>query len=164
MESQLVEAWCMSNEVNLYLLDQLPDDYLEDRYAARTRTVAAQFAHMHYVRLRWLKHAAPNLVGELTSFPRGAQPEKAELKQALQASEGPVSKFLEQSEASGKVQGWRDTPATFLGYLIAREAHHRGLAMVAMRISGHKLPNEVVYGLWQWGKKRSLRKRVKGKV
>ena len=43
MESQLVEAWRMSNEVNLYLLDQLPDDYLEDRYAARTRTVGAQF-------------------------------------------------------------------------------------------------------------------------
>jgi len=157
MESQLVEAWRMSNEVNLYLLDQLPDDYLEDRYGPRTRTVGAQFAHMHNVRLRWLKHAVPKHIGKLQSFPRGAQPGKAKLKQALEASEGPVSKFLEQSEAAEKVPGWNGSPATFLGYLIAHEAHHRGLAMVAMRISGHKLPSEVVYGLWQWGKQRSLR-------
>jgi len=157
MESQLVEAWRMSNKVNLYLLDQLPDDFLEDRYAACIRTVAAQFAHMHNVRLRWLKHAAPQLIGELQSFPRGAQPGKAELKEALQASEGPVAQFLEESEAAGKVEKWNGSPATFLGYLVAHEAHYRGLAMVAVRISGHKLPNEVVYGQWQWGKKRSLR-------
>ncbi|MFQ5633622.1 MAG: hypothetical protein ACE5I1_33065 [bacterium] len=31
-------------------------------------------------------------------------------------------------------------------------AHHRGLAMAAMRISGHKLPNDIVFGQWQWGK------------
>ena len=42
----------MSNEANPYLLGQLPKESLEDRYAPRTRTVAAQFAHMHNVRLR----------------------------------------------------------------------------------------------------------------
>jgi len=60
-------------------------------------------------------------------------------------------------EAKGKVKKWNGFPATFLGCLIAHEAHHRGLAMVAMRISRHKLPQEVVYGQWQWGKKGNLR-------
>ncbi len=70
MGSQLVEAWRMSNEANLYLLGEIPDAYLEDRYAARTRTVAAQFAHMHNVRIRWLKHAAPDLICGFERFPR----------------------------------------------------------------------------------------------
>ncbi|MCH7773827.1 MAG: DinB family protein [Bacteroidetes bacterium] len=157
MKSQLVEAWCMSNEVNLYLLDSISDEYLQDRYAKRTRTVAAQFAHMHNVRLRWLKHADPELVGEVKSFPRGAQPTKKELREALQASEQIIAQFLEKCEATGKVKKWNGSPATFLGYFIAHEAHHRGLAMVAMRISRHKLPQEVVYGQWQWGKKGNLR-------
>jgi len=157
MISQLVEAWRMSNEANLYLLDNITDEYLEDSYTARTRTVAAQFAHIHNVRLRWLNHAAPNQVGEVESFPKGAQPTKEELKEALQASEEVIAWFLEECEAAGRVKKWNGSPATFLGYMIAHEAHHRGLAMVAMRISGHKLPPEVVYGQWQWGKKRNLR-------
>lgn len=157
MKSQLVEAWCMSNEVNLYLLDSISDEYLKDSYAKRTRTVAAQFAHMHYVRLRWLNHAATKLVGKVESFPKGAQPTKAELKNALQASEEVIARFLEECEASGEVKCWNGSPASFLSYLVAHEAHHRGLAMVAMRISRRKLPQEVIYGQWQWGKKRNLR-------
>ena len=159
MGSQLVEAWRMSNEANLYLLGEIQEEYLEDRYSARTRTVAAQFAHMHNVRLRWLKHAAPELMGGLKSFPRGAQPSKEELKKALTASEGTIARYLEECDAAGKVKKWNGPPATVLGYLIAHEAHHRGLAMVALRLSGHKMPQEVVYGQWQWGKKRSLRAR-----
>ncbi|MCH9029450.1 MAG: DinB family protein [Bacteroidetes bacterium] len=147
----------MSNEVNLYLLDSISDEYLKDSYAKRTRTVAAQFAHMHNVRLRWLNHAATKLVGKVESFPKGAQPTKAELKNALQASEEVIARFLEECEASGEVKYWNGSPATFLSYLVAHEAHHRGLAMVAMRISRRKLPQEVIYGQWQWGKKRNLR-------
>ena len=98
MKSQLVEAWCMSNEVNLYLLDSISDEYLQDRYAKRTRTVAAQFAHMHNVRLRWLNHSAPKLVDKLESFPKGAQPTKEELREALKASEKVINLDLNKSE------------------------------------------------------------------
>ncbi len=80
MRPQLVEAWRMSSEVNLYLLDNIEEQYLDDSYSARTRTVGAQFAHIHNVRLRWLKHAAAELVGEAQSFTRGAQPTLKELK------------------------------------------------------------------------------------
>ena len=62
MESQLVEAWRMGNEANLFLLDNIAEEHLADRYSARTRTVAAQFVHMHNVRLRWLDYSAPKLV------------------------------------------------------------------------------------------------------
>ena len=157
MASPLVEAWTMSNEANLYLLKQIPSKYLKDCYSPRTRTVAAQFAHMHNVRLRWLKHASPKLVGAMQAFPKGSQPTKHQLRVALRASEKIIAQFLMDSEIAGKVKSWKGSPATFLSYLVAHEAHHRGLAMVAMRMSGRKLPQATIYGQWQWGKQRNTR-------
>ena len=147
----------MSNEANLFLLSGVPRGGLDARYGARTRTVAAQFAHVHNTRLRWLSHAAPELKGAVGAFPKGAEPTKAELRRALKDSEKTVARFLEQSEAAGRVKSWNGPPASFLGYLVAHEAHHRGLAMVALRAAGHKLGPEVVYGQWDWGKRRSSR-------
>ena len=157
MPSDLVEAWEMSNEANLYVLKSIPAAALGDSYSPRTRTVAAQFAHMHNVRLRWLTHAAPDIVGRVKPFPKGSEPTKTELKRALTESGKIVGRFLEESEAAGKVKRWKGSPPTFLSYLVAHEAHHRGLAMVAMRMSGRKLPQELVYGQWQWGKQRNTR-------
>jgi uncharacterized damage-inducible protein DinB len=115
---------------------------------------------MHNVRLRWLKHAAPALVEKAKAFPRGAVPTKKQLTDALRASEKLVARFLEESDTAGRVKRWNGSPATFLSYLVAHEAHHRGLAMVALRMSGRKLSQETVYGQWQWGKQRSTRRKV----
>jgi len=112
---------------------------------------------MHNVRLRWLKHSAPTLTGNATAFPRGADPTKKQLKDALRASEKLVALFLEECDATGAVKRWAGSPATFLSYLVAHEAHHRGLVMVALRMSGRKLSQETVYGQWQWGKQRRAR-------
>ena len=158
MVSGLVEAWRMSNEVNLYLLEKIPRARLGDRYAARTRDVGTQFAHIHDVRVRWLTHAAPELLGTVGRLPKEPRPTKAALEKALKASARAVERLLVESEASGRVKRWNGAPETLLGYLIAHEAHHRGLAMAAMRLSGHKPPRDVVYGQWQWGKQRDTRR------
>lgn len=157
MPAPLTEAWMMGHEANTFLLAGCKPAWLEDRYAPRTRTVAAQFAHMHNVRLRWMTHAAPKLVGKAKSFERGAQPTKAQLKTALNASAKVVANYLEECASTRKVKSWDGPPETFLGYLIAHEAHHRGLVMVALRASGRKPPQELVYGQWDWGKQRSAR-------
>jgi uncharacterized damage-inducible protein DinB len=147
----------MSNEANLYLLANIPSAYMKDRYASRTRSVASQFAHMHNVRTRWMQGMAPKLAAGLEAFPKGAEPSKAELQRALRASEKVVASFLDEADATGRVKSWKGSPATFLSYLVAHEAHHRGLAMVAMRMAGRKLPPKVVYGQWDWGKTSSDR-------
>lgn len=157
MASKLVDAWKMSHECNLYLLSEIADEYLDDRYAPRTRSVASQFAHMHNVRLRWLAHAAPAYAKGLESFSRGAQPSRQELVAALEASAAAIAAFLEDCDEAGAVPQWKGPPSTMLGYLVAHEAHHRALAIVALRLSGHRLPQEVTYGQWQWGKKGGSR-------
>lgn len=147
----------MSHECNNYLLGKIEDQYLTDRYAPRTRSVAGQFVHMHNVRLRWLRHAAPGYANDLDSFPRGAEPARPELMAALEASAAAVGEFLGACDVAGSVPQWNGPPSTMLGYLVAHEAHHRALAIIALRLSGHRLPQEVIYGQWQWGKKRNTR-------
>ncbi len=154
---QLSEAWFMSNESNIFLLNSIDDRYLGDRYSPRTRPVAAQFAHMHNVRLRWLTHSAPDLAAEVAQFPRGTELEKDDLIDALESSAGVVARYLDLCEEVGKVASWNGPPSTFFAYLVAHEAHHRGLIMAALRASGHKQPDEVIHGLWDWGKLRSSR-------
>lgn len=119
--------------------------------------MAAQCAHMHGVRARWLTHVAKEHAEGLEAFERGAQPGKRALTSALKKSARAMADFLAACEEAGRVRGWRGPPASFLGYLVAHEAHHRGLALVALRMAGRKVPKEVVYGLWDWGKLSSRR-------
>jgi uncharacterized damage-inducible protein DinB len=150
------EAWLRNNEADLFLLNCMTPRLLVCRYSERTRTVAAQFAHMHNVRIHHLERRAKDLAGKLKPFERGAQPVKRELVAALKASATAMGGFLERIEAGEKVKSWNRSGATYLGYLIAHEAHHRGLVMVSLRLSGEKLPKDMGYGIWNWGKKGSL--------
>ena len=155
MASDLVVTWNMSCTANQFLLGKLTAKHLAARYSARTRTVAGQFVHMHNVRVRWMKLSTPDLASKLESFERGAEPTRAQLKKALKASAKVVAKYLDVCEKVGQVKHWDGPTASYLGYLVAHEAHHRGLAMVALRVADLKLDDEVIYGQWQWGKKTS---------
>lgn len=153
MKSDLLETWKRCNSVNFLMLEAIPSKAFGDQYSTRTRTVASQFAHMHNIRLYHLDKRSDGLGTGLKSFPRGAQPTKKELQVALKASEKAMAGFFEACEENGKVKSWKGSPSTFLGYLIAHEAHHRGLVTVSLRMSGTKIPAEIVYGIWAaWNK------------
>ncbi len=63
--------------------------------------------------------------------------------------------LLDHVQAEGRVKSWHGPPESFYGYLVAHEAHHRGLVMVSLRASGTKLGKELTYGLWQaWNMRR----------
>ena len=144
----------MSRAANRFLLNHIGEELLDDKYSARTRTVRMQFAHLHNVRHRWLSVSAPDLAASFEKFGKRDAPTKAELLTALGASGDAIRDFLMACEAKGKVPNWKGNPTSFLSYLVAHEAHHRGLAMVSLRLSGHKMDQEVIFGQWDWGKKR----------
>ena len=156
MTSPLVHAWRVSNDLNHLFLEGIPEEWLADQYSERTRTVASQFAHIHNVRVSHLERRGSQFAGGLEGFPRGAQPTRDELLAALDASEDAMAELLDWIDGGGgKLSSWNGPPASFLGYLVSHEAHHRGLAIVSMRASGHRVPKEVSYGIWSgWGKKR----------
>jgi uncharacterized damage-inducible protein DinB len=152
MEAQIVETWAIHNRINLYLLDAIPDDALGASLSTRSRTVYDLFAHMHNVRLMWLKSAAPALLEGLNKLETKIVGDKRDLRSALESSGRAIESLLRQAMAQGgKVKGFKPHAVAFLGYLISHESHHRGQAGWALKSSGHPLDQKTAFGLWEWG-------------
>ncbi len=62
MSNPLIETWEIHSRINLYLLEALKETDLRAELRPKGRTVGAVFAHMHNVRLLWLKSALPALL------------------------------------------------------------------------------------------------------
>ena len=61
-DNQLLETWQIHDRINLYILDAIDAQSLPSYSASKGRSVGEQFAHIHNVRLMWLKSAAPELL------------------------------------------------------------------------------------------------------
>ena len=151
MEDQLVETWNIHDRVNRYLLNAVPDEALGLALAPKRRTIFQLFAHMHNVRLMWLKAAAPELLEGLSKV-EGDNGSKDDLLAALEASGRAIEALLRKSVAAGgKVKGFKPHVVAFLGYLISHESHHRGQIGWTLKGTGHPLDQKTSYGLWEWG-------------
>lgn len=151
MESQLAETWAIHNRVNLYLLDAIDDEALAAALP-KSRTVHDLFAHMHHVRLMWLKPAAPELLDGLEKLETKTVTNKKKLRDALVASGKAIETVLQQAaDRGGKVKGFKPHANAFLGYLISHESHHRGQIGWTLKQTGHPLDQKIAYGLWEWG-------------
>jgi uncharacterized damage-inducible protein DinB len=118
--------------------------------APKFRPVGQLFAHIHNVRLMWLKAAAPELLEGLEKI-EGVSDKKA-LSAALEASGKAIASLLEKAiAAGGKVKGFKPHATAFVGYLISHESHHRGQIGWTLKSAGHPLDQKTAYGLWEWG-------------
>lgn len=152
MDEQLIETWTIHNRINIYLLDAIPEDALTAVAAAKTRNVHDLFAHIHNVRLMWLKEAAPDLLSGLQKIEKGVPLNKKQLSAALKASGKVIEELLRRATtAGGKVKGFKPHVVAFAGYLISHESHHRGQITWALKLSGHALAQKASFGLWEWG-------------
>jgi uncharacterized damage-inducible protein DinB len=151
MEDQVIETWNIHDRINRYLLKAVPDEALPTRLAPKHRTVYQLFAHMHNVRLMWLKAAAPDLLEGLAKL-EGESGKKDTLAESLEASGKAIAALLERGlAAGGKIKGFKPHAVAFLGYLISHESHHRGHVGWTLKNSGKPLDQKTAYGLWEWG-------------
>ena len=93
-----IETWAIHNRINLYLLAAIPDEGMSasmsplnppasgGKITTRGRSVLDLFAHIHNVRLMWLKAAAPSLLVGIHKIDPKVSIPKADISVALTAS------------------------------------------------------------------------------
>lgn len=152
LENQIVETWNINNRINLYLLDAIPPAALGDVSASKGRTVAEQLAHIHNVRLMWLKASDPDLMEGLAKIEKESAADKKLLARCIEESGRAIEALLKKSLAGGgKIKGFKPHVTAFLGYIIAHESQHRGQIALSLKQSGHTLDKKIAYGIWEWG-------------
>ena len=147
---QIIETWEIHSRINLYLLNTIKEEHLADISASKGRNVGEQFAHIHNVRLMWLKAANPDLLKGQNKIEKGTITKKL-LTEELTNSATAITTLLQNGFEQGKIKGFKPHPAAFLGYLISHESHHRGQIMLCLKQSGHPVDPKTQYGLWEWG-------------
>src|SRR3954463_4670293 len=86
MEEQLLDTWNIHNRINLYVLDAIAPESLRSVSTSKGRSVGEQFAHIHNVRLMWLKSAAPELMEGIEKIEKEQATDKDLLQHELDAS------------------------------------------------------------------------------
>ncbi|MHA7056463.1 DinB family protein [Aquimarina sp. M1] len=153
METQLLETWQIQNQLNLYLLEHIDEADLDAEMTSKGRSVFKQFAHINNVRLMWLKEAAPEIYDSQHKIEMDNNLSKELLQKKLVTTGELILMLLSKGIAENRIKGFKPHPLSFLGYLIAHEAHHRSQIIIALKQSGKPVSKKIGFGLWEWGTK-----------
>ena len=157
--SAMLAAFDTSQQMNELLLENVaPEVWRVDPpqpAAAKKkqgRTIAAIAAHMHNVRLMWLKAV------KVPKLPEKLDPDKVTVAQAIKGhreSHAALRSVLENAlRGDGRVPHFPPDAARFHAYLVAHDAHHRGQISMLARFAGYPISQPTMFGLWEWNRKK----------
>jgi len=150
IESMLV-SHATNNRINTFLIQNIPDKaWREKPPGGKGRDIASMVAHIHNVRLMWLKSAAAN--APMPKKLEGEDFTKDAAIAALEVSRQAMEEVLGASlRTDGRIKGFKPDAGSFLAYLLAHDAHHRGQISMLARHLGHPISKSAMFGLWEWG-------------
>ncbi len=153
LRDAVLGAFATSNRINRYLIENLADDAWRARpLDGKGRTIASIVAHIHNVRVMWLQAA-----GVQSKIPdqvdKNTLTRKASVR-ALDESHHAIEKFVAAAlNADGVIPKFPAGVAGFIAYLMTHDAHHRGQICLMARHCGKPVPQEVMFGMWEWSKR-----------
>ena len=156
----LIAAGETNNRVTMFLIENLPLELWSMNVPGYTRRTVGTFAaHIHNARCMWIKMIGARHGVVVPEPVNGRTVKPKELLRALPRSSRGMIDLIELAMARGgsiPPAAWQNFPTDvvhFLNYFVAHEAHHRGQLCMLARQLGHRLPAEVINGLWQWKKR-----------
>ncbi len=154
IEAQIIETWHINNRINLFMIENIPDEALVATLSKRGgRDIARQFAHMHMVRIERLVSFAKKSAMELLQFEKKESPDKKRLLKAFKQSGKAMERYMIGCiNHAGKVSNFKRGLVPMLGYYISHEAHHRGNILLTLKQCGFKIPDALRWGIWEWNK------------
>lgn len=125
------------------------------------RTIGAIFAHLHNVRLRWLKRNAPHLKrpGPLDSYRCTMEQASSALKisgelcvkMLTEALAGGPDSRISEFRRDSWMPTWTANPTMF-AYMFGHEEHHRGQILMLAHQLGYRIDQNKISGIWYWDK------------
>jgi uncharacterized damage-inducible protein DinB len=156
----VISAWRTNHNVTVYLVKNLPAELWSMSIpGSPRRTVRALAAHIHNARCMWIKMIGARHGVTVPRTVDGRSVRPTSLVRALDRSSRAMIDLIRLGAARGgeiPPASWQNFPtdlAHFLSYFVAHEAHHRGQLVMLARQLGHRLPDEITAGLWQWKKR-----------
>jgi uncharacterized damage-inducible protein DinB len=149
---ELVAAWMTNHRINARLLDRIDEAGLRCTLSKRGgRTVARQFAHLHYVRIYHLKHRAKALAAGARIFATEEEPDRKELLAALHDSTRRIERWIRLAgEGASGVRTCKRGLVQNVAYFVAHESHHRGNILLTLKQCGHPVESKTRYAIWDW--------------
>lgn len=160
LQATVLGCWQVSHRVTAFLFENLPDEVWPMKVpGAPRRTVRMIGGHIHNCRCMWTNMLAKGsgiVTPEKVDRHRVSPPE---LLDALEESNLAITALVRFAfEHDGRLPAvpWLNLPPDivhFVTYLATHEGHHRGQIVMLARQLGHRLPDSVTNGLWQWSKR-----------
>ncbi|MEK6301513.1 MAG: DinB family protein [Acidobacteriota bacterium] len=155
LNDALLNAYATNDNITRYLIENLdPKAWRAEPPTGKGRTIAAVVAHIHNVRVMWLKvinkdGPNPEQLDRHTVTPGQAVTALAESGQH-------ISRVIAAALAGdGRVKYFKPDVAGFIGYAISHDAHHRGQISMLARQAGYAIPQKAMFGMWEWGSRDS---------
>ncbi|MET0214211.1 MAG: DinB family protein [Vicinamibacterales bacterium] len=159
----LLASWRTNSRITAYLVEHLPAALLDASVpGAPRRTVRMIAGHLHNARCMWIKTLGQEHGIAIPASVDRRNVARHELLSALERSSRGIEALLALGMAAGghvpptKAYVWRNLPLDVphvLTYFVAHEGHHRGQIVMLARQLGHRLPDDISAGLWQWTKR-----------